>query len=270
MSTSKWQPTGLLRCQEDYGLDGTSDTVAMYIESQQSVYPVAGRVIGDILHDAGLARLNMGARQLLADLMAVMRYANDLIDVYGVTESDLVFAVHTPQVFPVGLALYEGVSEHGDPAMYVRSVEYLLACSAVQRNTSARWYIHARAAEGEAAGLVLISAIAKHLEEAQAAQRLTVRLSIAANLWDTLWDLREDGRSGFPAWFRTFTRLCGATCSLLASRHGLLVAHRLWTLTYQHYLSRQARSKWANQSRQDAWVAYRRNYGDDQDRAAER
>jgi hypothetical protein len=244
----------------DIGLDSSTRAAEAYVQSQKSVYPVAGRVVAKLL---GIDS-NESPVQLLADVMSVMRYANDMIDIYAVPESEFLAAVSNPISFPALREIIDRVACSGDLVAFIQAVKYLLAASAVQRSCSSRFYANARAAEGEAAGKVLVFSVSRFLPDGRRGQslsRLTVEIATASNLWDTLWDLREDHRFATAVLSRTLVSLIASLCRLLTSGHVVEVTRSLSMLTRRYYLSSSARKKWSSTSRREAWLAYRKVHG---------
>jgi len=148
--------------------------------------------------------------------VALMRFTDDVIDVYGVRESEVVAARRDPDAFP---AFHDLLKCVGDQPALIGAVEALLAASISQRTCSASGYAAAKAIESEAAGAVL-SAIIQPGVPPHARVRgraFVLRLSKASNLWDALWDLREDGRRTLPVAFAVLSAFLRATLDLLFS-----------------------------------------------------
>ena len=240
------------------GLAPTTENVRRYGESQRTVYHIAGRAVGQFLEATGHLKLDDDDHALLGDAMALMRYADDMIDLYGVPEAEFVMALSDRSAAP---AFYDLAERLGSRAGQFRiAIERLLAASIVQRSCSDLNYPSAKALEGQAAGEVLWAVVGLRCHEAEQknVHAFLMALSAASNLWDALWDLREDGRGRPLVTFYTLASLLTNITRLVFSQTwSTRFAATLVKLTYRYYFKRSARHKWAAQSRQMAWLKYR-------------
>lgn len=243
------------------GLTPTTRNVRRYGESQRTVYHIAGRAVGDFLEATGRVELVDGDVAVLGDAMALMRYADDMIDLYGVPESEFVAALNDQTS---GLAFYDLTERLGEAtAQFHAAIEYLLAASVVQRQCSDAFYPAAKAAEGEAAGDALWAVVARRCDGADrdVIHAFLRRLSAASNLWDALWDLREDDRWRPTVFARIAMAFARAVVSLAGSRAwSPSFALTLARLMHRYYFKHSARHKWAEQSPQTSWLTYRETH----------
>lgn len=240
------------------GLTPTTENVRRYGESQRTVYDVAGRTVGQFLEATGHLKLDDDDRALLGDAMALMRYADDMIDLYGVAEADFMLALYDRSTAPAFYDLAERLG--GRSGQFRLATERLLSASIVQRSCSDLYYPSAKALEGEAAGEVLWAVVGRHCHAAEQKDMRTfiMVLSAASNLWDALWDLREDDRHRPYVIFHTLASLLTNVTRLVFMRSwSTSFTATLVKLTYRYYFKRSARHKWDAQSRQTAWLTYR-------------
>jgi uncharacterized protein len=247
------EPTDLTLLDD---LDWSMPTARAYVRSQNSAYPLAGRIVATILERSWGCRLNDNSRSLLVDTMTALRYVNDLIDIYGVHEARVAQLLRSSGHFSAYDDLCAEVALHGDLIAFQQAAEQLLWFSHCQRNAHPASYISFRRAEGLVTGQLLYFAIAANVPHSirDAVRCQLESIGAAANLWDTLWDLREDGRfSALSQTYAVMAVLAETAKVLRVSPRPAKLLQTLVRLVARFYLSQQARAKWSTVTRESKW-----------------
>ena len=243
---------------EDQGFRGSLLEAKLYNLSQDSVYSKVAEGI-DVLLRANSISLSKLCLDTVADIMIVIRYTYDLIDIFDADVQGVVAEVDNPVFFSAFSDVRSRVKLSGDETAFVVACKKTLSATRHQLSATNSRYVYWRLVEGGYTGEILYYAISQEIpaHQRELAKSLLFTLGASCNLWDTLWDLKEDSRYTLANLFRTWAYLIRESTSLLArSKERIRLLRMLYGFVRAHYFSDSARARWKHASRRSKWESY--------------
>lgn len=247
-----------MRDLEDQGFSGSLPEAKLYNVSQDSVYSRVAEGV-DILLKANSVSLPHFCLETIADIMIVVRYTNDLIDIYGADVHGVIAEVNNPVFFSAFSDIRRRVRLSGDETAFVAACKKTLSATRHQLSAASNRYVYWRLVEGGYTGEMLYYAVFLEIpvHQRDLAKSLLFTLGASCNLWDTLWDLKEDNRYALANMFRTWVHLIREGVRLLVqSKERSNLVRMLYGFVRDYYFSESARAKWALASRRSKWESY--------------
>jgi len=193
--------------------------------------------------------------------MAIIRYVNDIVDIYDTKEIEIIKEIRSPIFFGCFNDIFELVSKYGQPISFNNACKLTLLYSYRQKKSTGLRYLLFRAKEGGSTGLILYSCITPRNQQSHKIRAFYRMLGISSNLWDTFFDLKEDEKMSIAILF---------VCPLMIIYYSFMTiwycprkVYSFLILTkfiLKFYLRDDAKKKWSNISRTKKWKTRSKNF----------